>query len=478
MSARKYISILLVPFFLVSLACQAAQVAWLAPVTSSPTASPTTYLVSTSPPAITLVPTPTSTATPVPPSPSLSPTLTETPVPASPTLSPTPTVLVTPSALQAKVFEELWTAVNKNYLYRDFNGLDWNAIHTQYAQQISAGMTDQAFYQAMHELIDKLNDNHSSFFSPSEAKEIDAQYTGEYNYVGIGVLAMAVPERQRATLALVFPGSPAEEAGLQMHDNILTIDGQPALLQGKFQRNLILGPEGTTVELTVQTPGQEPRQVLVTRRRIDSQLPVPHSVMTSPDGLRIGYVYLPTFNDEKIDPLFQKALEEMTTSAPLDGLILDNRQNGGGSSTVVEPMLSYFTNGVLGYFVDRNGRSQLSVAGKDIYGSQKIPLVVLVGKGTASFGEIFSGILKDVSRAYIIGEKTEGNVEILSIFNFTDGSRAWIAQMTFRPVHHPDQVWEGIGITPDLTVISNWDEVTSENDPVIQAALAHFDEGK
>jgi len=99
-----------------------------------------------------------------------------------------------------------------------------------------------------------------------------------------------------------------------------------------------------------------------------------------------------------------------------------------------------------------------------------------LGENTVSFGEVFSGILKDLGRAYLIGEPTEGNVELLSIFNFSDASRAWIATSTFRPLNHPEQDWEKTGVLPDLTIASQWDQVTQANDPVILAALQHFDE--
>jgi C-terminal processing protease CtpA/Prc len=145
-------------------------------------------------------------------------------------------------------------------------------------------------------------------------------------------------------------------------------------------------------------------------------------------------------------------------------------------SDVLANTLTYFANGILGYFVRREAREPLAVPAADINGSQNIPLVVLVGRGTASFGEIFSGIFKDIGRAFLIGEQTEGNVEILGVHKFADESMAWIAQGSFRPLNHPEQDWEQTGIIPDLMVASNWDEVTQATDPAILAALMHFDQ--
>ena len=365
--------------------------------------------------------------------------------------------------------------MNENYLYPDFNGADWNAVHEEFLQRVKSGLTDEEFYVVMAEMVDRLNDDHSTFFSPSEAKAEDAEFAGENDYVGIGVLTSVVQARQRVTVILVFPGSPAEKAGLKIHDSILAVDGTPILSDEGFRRNLLRGPDGSTINLTVQTPGEAPREAQVVRRRITGSTPVPSQVLTTPDGRRIGYILLATFNDTTVGEQVGKALREMGREGKLDGLILDNRENGGGADNVLKETLSYFTKGTLGYFINRQEKRPLEVSPKDVRGSQSLPLVVLVGSGTASFGEIFAGVLKDIGRATLIGRQTDGNVEILWIYDFLDGSRAWIAHDSFRPLNHPDENWEETGITPDNAVESNWDEVTMESDPVIRAALAHFD---
>ena len=74
---------------------------------------------------------------------------------------------------------------------------------------------------------------------------------------------------------------------------------------------------------------------------------------------------------------------------------------------------------------------------------------MLVGKNTASLGEIFSGVMKDSRQAKIVGETTPSNVEILHGYDFEDGSRLWIAEETFDPaVSHAN--WEATGIVPNV----------------------------
>ena len=461
----------LLPLALSLLACQAA----FRVVSSGPLA-----LFATPTPTVTLTPTPTPTFTPSP-TPTLTPTPTQTSTPTptlTPTLTPTP---VTPSPtplpldLQLRVFQDLWETVRDEYLYRDFNGLDWDAIHAEYEARIQAGLNNEEFYQAMDEMILRLGDEHSAFLSPEQVAIEEAEFAGTYDYAGIGILVSAVPERKRGVIIAVFPDSPAEQAGLKPRDAILTVEGEPILDEDGFLRNTIRGPEGTPVTIEVQTPGEEPRQLTIIRQRINSSLPVPYEVITTESGQRIGYMFLVTFADSTVDESVEEALRQMTANGPLDGLIIDNRSNNGGADTVVRPILSYLTKGTLGYWVNPQEERPLRVTNPvDINGSQDVPLVVLVGVDTASFGEIFAGVLQDTGRAYIIGETTGGNVETLWGYDFEDGSRAWIAHESFRPLNQPNLSWEETGIIPDLEVLANWDEYTLETDPVVLAAVEHF----
>lgn len=428
--------------------------------TPSPTLPPPTLsLVLTSEPA----PTPTF----------VLPTLTPSPTLPSPTL----TVQGPDSAQQIAIFEQLWQIVRDEYLYPDYNGADWEAIGAEYRRRVQAGMTPEAFYQAMDEMLAQLKDDHSVFLSPQEVAEEEAEYAGQTSYVGIGVLLSAVPERQRATIILTFPNSPAEAAGLQSHDNILSVDGQPILDEFGFLRSeLLLGEPDTPVEIVVQRPGESPRSLTLVRRPISGAVPVPYTVLFTPKGKRIGYLLIATLADSTIDDQVGEALRQMNSQGELQGVILDNRYNSGGADTVARGVLSYFTYGRLGYFINRHQEQNwFAVRRKNVAGSAKMPLVVLIGQNTVSFGEILAGVLQSRKRAFLIGTPTEGNVELLRSYDFEDGSRAWIAHEKFIPINQPEQDWERMGIQPDLFIASNWDEVTLSTDPVILAALEYFD---
>jgi C-terminal peptidase prc len=392
----------------------------------------------------------------------------------SPVITSTPTATTIPLNTQLSIFEHLWSIVNDTYVYPDFNGLDWEAIHEQYRQIISAGLTNQQFYDRINELIWRLGDDHSYFLDPQQVTEQETEYQGNHDYVGIGVQVSAVPDRHRAVILSVFPGSSAETAGLKPRDSILSAGGIPILDEQGYLLDIVRGLEGTPVDITVQSPGEEPRQFSIIRQRITGDYPVVHQVIDTTDGKRIGYIFLLTFMDGTVDEQVAQALKDMTADAPLDGLILDNRMNEGGSSLVLEPLLGYFSGGNLGSFVRRSELTPLNIKLNDINGSSTAPLVVLVGSGTTSFGEIFAGILKDVGRAQIIGTTTAGNVEILWGYEFEDGSALWLANETFQPLNHPELDWERTGIVPDISVSGEFDEYSMDNDPAILAAIQYL----
>lgn len=469
---RHRIFLLLLPFLILSLACRA--VTGLVSPPASPTVTalpPTPQLPTTLPPTATDTAVPTLTPTAEPSPTPLPPTPTDTEVP---TETPSESAARAPEGFHLRVFQELWEIVDREYMYEDFNGLDWDAVYDEYHALVSSGLTDDEFYLAMSEMIIRLGDDHSAFLSPADVAASEAKLAGDNDFVGIGVVSILIPEHNRASVIAVFPDSPAEKAGIKLHDSLLAVDGRAVVDETGDHREIMRGPEGTRITVTVQSPGEEPRQVNIVRTRVQGALPVPYQVLQTPDGKRIGYILLYTFFDETIDDQVASALEEMNAQAPLDGVILDNRYNGGGTNNVVLDTLRYFVDGLTGHFVSRERQRPFVVQGQDVAGSSLLPLVVLVGPGTASFGEIFSGILKDFGRAHLIGEVTDGNVELLYGYDFEDGSRAWIAHDYFQPINHPEEDWELTGIVPHQVIPADWDLYTMETDPAVLAALEYF----
>jgi carboxyl-terminal processing protease len=367
---------------------------------------------------------------------------------------------------QLKLFNALASVIDEFYLYPDFKGLDWPSIVAEFRGKVERGLDTEKFYAEMEQFIRRLGDKHSSFESPVKAAAVKAQLAGQNNYVGVGALFQSLAETKRVTILAVIPDSPAEHSGLRQHDSLLEVDGLPLVENEKMYPHT-RGPECSAATLTVKSPGKEPRNITVVRARMTSPMPVYARLVSTPDGRRVGYIFLPTFLDLTIPGQVKKALEDF---GPLDGLVLDNRMNGGGSSAALIPLLGYFTSGTLGHFVSRTVRRPLEIVAAPINNSQKVPLVILISKNTVSYGEVFAGALRDIGRAKVVGQTTAGRVETLHGYTFADGSKAWIAKERFDPINsHTD--WQGRGVQPDVESHALWDEFTFENDPALVVAL-------
>jgi carboxyl-terminal processing protease len=425
----------------------------------------------TPPPTATVAPTATASLTPTP---VLQPAYIPPECAAGPlaTIPPELAVQATPEIQveevspneQLSIFRELGNVVEGVYVYPDYNGKDWNEIETRYQARIEAGLDTQAFYNEMSLMIEELGDEHSFFLSPMEVAESEAELRGEIEFVGVGIYGQPDLERGRLIVVATFPGSPAELGGIQHHDSILSIDGQ-AITEDLSDR--LRGPQCSAVVLTVQSPGEGPREVMLVRYSIHGNIPVDARSVSTSDGSNIGYIFIPSFFDETLPGQIKDALNEF---GPLDGLILDLRMNGGGSSSVAYPILEYFVQGNLGQFVSRDSSRELEIRANEIQNSQTVPLIVMVSQDTVSFGEIFAGVLQDAGRAQIVGETSLGNVEVLHGYDFEDGSQVWIAAETFTSAFSSEN-WEETGIIPDVQAFAEWDTFYFENDPSIAAAI-------
>ncbi|RPI91212.1 MAG: hypothetical protein EHM40_16380 [Chloroflexi bacterium] len=425
-----------------------------------PTATPTA--------TATVTASPTSTPTPlvpafIPPECAAAPLAT---VPPDLLLQATPEFEVTEISKdeQLDIFDELEDIVEDMYVYPDYNGKDWKAIKAKYKDRIEAGLDTQSFYNEMFAMINELGDEHSFFLSPADVTAAEAELRGEVEFVGVGIYGQADFEKGRLTVISTFPGSPAEYAGIQHHDSILSVDGHP--IDEEYD-NRLRGPKCSAVTLTVQSPDEPPRDVMLMRYAIEGNIPVDARLVPTTDGSKIGYIFLPSFFDETLPEQVENALNEF---GPLDGLIIDVRMNGGGSSSVAYPIFEYFVDGRMGRFVGRDDSRTLEIDANEIQNSQTVPLIVMVSEDTVSFGEIFAGVLRDAGRARIVGETSLGNVEVLHGHYFDDGSQVWLAAETFDS-EFSDSDWEETGIVPDVQAFAEWDTFYFETDPSIAAAV-------
>jgi carboxyl-terminal processing protease len=253
----------------------------------------------------------------------------------------------------------------------------------------------------------------------------------------------------------VFAGSPASRAGLARGDVIVRV-GSTSLANrsASYGSRLIKGRAGTQVTLTVQRNGAL-RTITVTRA--DIQVPVTAERLLTYHKLRIGYVELTSFTQGSGDDV--KAQVRKALAAHAQALILDLRENGGGLLEEGVNVASVFIpDGTIVSTRGRNQPTQVYVArGHAI--APRIPLVVLVDKGTASAAEIVTGALQDRGRAKVVGTHTYGKGVFQEISPLSNGGAL---DITVGEYFTPSGrnlggggVRQGAGITPNVTAADN-----------------------
>ncbi len=373
--------------------------------------------------------------------------------------SPTP-------ALQMRTFEALWSAVDESYLYKDFGGVNWQAVREEYRARVEADPSADEFADLMRAMLAELPDGTAIWQTRAERIEQEAQDASRYEGIGAFVSFRAEPA-PRVVLLAVMPGSPAEKAGLRAHDSILAVDGvDVSVEEGAGAVARVRGPAGSDVKLRVQTPGRAPRDVVVTRGSLSAVDTLKGGAVPNS---AIGYMLFPVTSSDVLLENVIGGLQSLSEEGELKGLILDLRIASAGSGWPLIGMMTLFSNGNLGEVYTRSETQPIIVAGQNISNSQSVPLTILVGPDTDGAPEIFAAALQATGRATLVGLPTPGLVEALDEFPLPDGSLAFIVASTYRTSIGRDI--GQVGIEPDIVVESDWDAVTAAEDPVVDVAI-------
>ena len=419
--------------------------------------------------------------------PTATPTLTRTPLPtltATPTVTPSPTAVpLTPTATLAplagtereRIFDQVWTIVRDRYLYTDYRGVDWQAARETYRPRALTADSPEQFYQVMGELIKLLGDDHSRFESPRTVAEQELRKSGELSYAGIGVIVRDDPAG--GLITRLARNGPADRAGLRSRDLILAVGStlftDTAAFGPDGPNGVIRGAPGSTVQLMVRSPGDAPRVVLVTRQMIPSDAFPPVELQRLP-GTQTGLLVIDTFAREGLEQLARDQLDLLLKDRPLDGLIIDLRNNQGGFvSTMLGTLGLFVDGGAIGVTRGRDARQKQEIPkGQTIPALDGVPIIVLIGDQTVSAAEMFAAGIRVRQRARIVGVPSAGNTENLLAHNLPDGSRLWLAEYAY---YLPDgSLLEGQGVRPDREVAAEWWRFDPAADPQVQAALAEL----
>ncbi len=360
-----------------------------------------------------------------------------TPAPAAQT--------ATPNTLQ-ELFRPFWEA--------------WDLLHQEYVDK--AKLDDVELMRgAIRGMYEAVGDKHTSYMDPQEYKDATESLSGEYEGIG----AWVDTSGEFLTIISPIPGSPAEKAGLRNGDQIIAVDGQDMTgISPEVVRRKVLGPAGTTVELTIRRLGVEkPFTVKITRARITV-----NSVEGKMLDNGLAYVRLITFGD-KTSAELRKTLGELLKQNP-EGLILDLRNNGGGYlSSAVDVASEFIPQGVVLYEEHSDGsRDTYTVKGKGL--ATEIRLVVLVNEGTASASEIVAGAIRDHQRGKLVGVTTYGKGSVQNWIPLSNDQGAvritiarWLTPNGYS-IHEK-------GLEPDVVVEMTEDDYNNQRDPQLDKAI-------
>jgi carboxyl-terminal processing protease len=381
--------------------------------------------------------------------------------------------------------DAVWHTINDRYYDPGLNGVDWQAARARHAPLLAAA-SDEDYWDALDKMAGELKDSHTRVESPRQKQQ---RLERESHSLGIGFLELD----GELVLTSVHPDSDANYAGARPGMRIKRIDGRPALeayrelvatsrdtstpwarTRGAL-RKISSGTPGSKLTMTfLRSDGSEIAATLA-RRRFSTAPTMSHR--TLPSGF--GYVRFSGFDEA----LRGRVLAAVDSLKDTPGLILDLRNNGGGSGAFAAALLSKF------FEQDQKGMKVLTRTGKPVSlffvdlikndpvlkGSGRAaytrPLVILVNEGSASASEVVSATAQDLGRAAVIGERTCGC--LLGFLGYADlPGGGQLAYSEIGYITSKGRRIEGAGVVPDVEVKLGVEDYLLNRDRALEAAEA------
>lgn len=292
----------------------------------------------------------------------------------------------------------------------------WNLINEKYVPASTTAKTvgdQEKIWGAIKGLTSSLEDPYTVFFPPVESELFESDIRGNFEGVGMEVVA------KDGAIIVIAPlkNSPASRAGIIAGDRVVKIGNkETSNLSTEDAVGIIRGPKGTRVTLTIFRNGvKEPFDIEVVRDVID----IPTiDTKELPGGIFVIELY--SFSAQSPN-LFRAALREFILSDS-DKLILDLRGNPGGYLEAAIDMASWFLPSSRVVVREDFGRSRdekvYRSKGYDVF-SENLKFVILIDKGSASASEILAGALAEHGRATLVGDKTFGKGSVQELVNIT-----------------------------------------------------------
>lgn len=281
-------------------------------------------------------------------------------------------------------------------------------LNLQYVDEVSA---DKLMSDGAMGMVRNL-DPYTQYMSEEEMSEFEVLATGKYG--GIGSTIRMKRDSSGVVISQPYKGSPADQAGLKIGDKFVRIDGEDVTKCTTAEiSSRLKGTPGTKVKLAVKrVMTGEVEELEVTRARI--AIPgVPYAGFIS-DG--IAYIRHADFSDGCYDDM-RAMVERLRGEQPIKGVVLDYRDNGGGSVGEAVKILSMFVpkgEKVL-TMKGRTDRSKREYMTESVPVLGDVPVVALISPSSASASEIVCGALQDLDRAVLMGQRSYGKGLVQSV---------------------------------------------------------------
>jgi carboxyl-terminal processing protease len=337
----------------------------------------------------------------------------------------------------------------------------WAIVERDFVGDLPA--RDEVERGAARGLLRALGDSATGLIAPEFAQLEREDSSGYYRGIGASV---RYGDHDYVEVAVVFDGSPAQDAGLRPGDVILKVDGEDMADVDLYEVvSRIRGPEGTEVVLELHRPGTGEIFVRALERR---EIEIPTVTLEVLEG-GIGHLILADFNSRATAQLRDQL--RAAQQAGVTALILDLRNNPGGFLDQAVSVSDEFLDE--GTIVVERGREvpERSYRGRDGGLATEIELVVLVNEGSASASEIVTGAVQAHERGTVIGTTTFGKGSVQYAFDLSDGSQIRVTTaLWYTP---DDRQIQGEGLVPDIVVA---DDPETEADEQLEAAVSFLKE--
>jgi len=321
----------------------------------------------------------------------------------------------------------------------------------------------QAIDAAIDGVLQSL-DPYSGYMSPETFDNMQTETSGEFGGLGIEVTMEA------GVIKVISPmdNTPAYEVGVKAGDYIVKINDTQ--VQGKTLSeavDLMRGPVGSNIEITVRRIGEKKALIFDITREIIQITSVKSKILNE----KTGYLRLTSFNENSSDQI-KKKINEFKKNENIENYILDLRNNPGGLLSQAIKISDFFLdNGEIVSTKSKRkfeNRKWFAKKGDIIDGET---LIVLINYGSASAAEIVAGSLKDHKRAILVGESTYGKGSVQSVIPLKNNGAI---RLTVSKYYLPSgKSISQVGVAPDIEVAENSEEfrLNTETDNQLEFAI-------